>query len=875
MSNGDEEDLEEEEPTFIIPSKVEAGREEEEEEELLKKAREKLLAAGLSEEAVEPIIELIREIIRRGKLPSLPSPPYLRAGAEPVTDTERLRFRPYRPNIDQILAILAARQYDTAAADRIINTEGVVRWLEVGLPEQALEELERAGRRFRYERTEKPDDEREVYAPPGFRNDKDYTELVGAAAPEPAQVGEENQHHWVLDIFPPQAATREFTGFLHKPKESVGIGLVEHLQYKKGQEKSLWEILDERDPTAQEVFDIRALAGQASMEVTSRYFDYSQVVATFEDEFLPKAQEAVDNGEVETIEEYAPHFYLPFFTSELYAFWREFEKRYRYRKTGKKVRSQSVPEAIHAKEWAADLISCVLKPLLTSWDKAKKRLEVLWGTQDTRIENGDGIHNLRKIIDLIKDWLGKRRAKAHQIFNPADVKGSGDRWFAGLWDPFERKHLLIPLPGASDQQKQRIYRALYGWLMDLPDDFLLPSGPEAGVWHQNLHEWMISSFKTLTELSDQARGATITYKKLKEIWEPKLADFTGDEVIFGWWDRREKRLYAAFDPEHPDRKLRIALRDDFLTLLDWNWVMTAWIPDNCYYWQIPAYVNLRFRKNHLVGVEVTGQGVAEPNYLRHLGIAWEIWRCQPAQPLDQQLEEEVGEAELNHITNTLDLVVKRAHGMPDIRHGRPDMEAVVTKHRKRATYWMFRRMAEKYWIGAARAYKVLGAWMDETGYPDRIGDPAESDQLTLQSGFWQWACGAFDDLHGRGETSDDFGFTTGENDQFRRKEVMGRRLNYTILYDKKPPDDKRTAEVRRHEIGIWLQRWAGFPTVTWRDSIGREGATARMAERIRKDPPDPWAAIEADLVAMGKTEFQIMAVRAVYKTFHNHLLDNV
>ena len=259
------------------------------------------------------------------------------------------------------------------------------------------------------------------------------------------------------------------------------------------------------------------------------------------------------------------------------------------------------------------------------------------------------------------------------------------------------------------------------------------------------------------------------------------------------------------------------------------------------------------------------------NYYK--GFLYELWRNQPVKPYDQRIEHRTMKAERNHIVNTLEIVVEEDEGMPDADHDRPDFEEATARWRRRATYWMQRRMFELHNIGAARAFRHLGEWYGKYGFPARIGDPTESNRVMQNAGWMVWFGPAGDFMHGGAEYGDDVGMQW-EDDLARLKSgYESRKLTYQAVNDEAPGDDSRTANFRRRELGWELHRFAGFSFAKKQESKGKKGETAKLAERIRRK--EPWATIQADLAAMGKTARQIEAVRVIYETHSDRMVDLV
>jgi len=565
--------------------------------------------------------------------------PFLSSGAEPVSDIERLRLRNYKLSVDNMDRIMANRQLGDNLLDRITTDGGDVRWLEICPTPGFISQLPNQ-RRYRFERV-RGESTRfgRIYVPTGWRKHRDYLAEVSDLIPdnttqEPAlKVGTGaiksfEQHWWVLDNDKAERASRDFTGFLRMPRGEVA-GLFSMMLEDRG----LWQGLHEdQAPTKQEEFDIRAAYSDARQIIAREYFEFRHVCETFDEEFLPQYRREDEK-----------EFYLPFVACERDDLWAEFESRARERHSAHE--SQTVPEAIAAYERLADLVSVVIKPLLTAEtvtgdpefeSNTNSGMVILWGTQETRYASTDELNDLRKWIDAVKRFLGLRRSIAQLLHRVGDAKKVADEWYPGSWDDLSVEELLIPVPGATPEAEQKAREILFGPFATRPEYQDVRPGPETGAWHLRFLAEMVDSVNALIEMARYSHGAIITHTDLEEKWIPKLARWNREQdLICGWWDKHEKRLYAEYDPAHPRRILRATHKDDWFTWVDWRWIMTR--SDDYVFRQVAEYANIQFRLAGLEGVEMTIDG-PNPNYFDFEGTARKLWHNQPAGSVIERLK---------------------------------------------------------------------------------------------------------------------------------------------------------------------------------------------------------------------------------------------
>lgn len=593
-------------------------------------------------------------------IPMTINAPNLTAGADLVSDTERLRLRQYTVSLDGVLLLEADRRLSSNALDRRIDNQGMRRWLEVGLPPEYHAQLHDQ-RKYRFENDQQNGDipgankiSTPVYLPPGYeknkrnRNDpghKPYSELTigdvfftGMPLLDEGSVVKYHQHFWVLDLFNPERASRDFTGFNCIPNHLLKWRLRFLLE-----ERNLWQPLLNAtsidDLTPQERFDIVRAYTDAEVELTEYFFDYSNVVEVYDNQFLPTASAAGFGSDPEG---YGDTFYRWFRAQGRYSFWMKFEKTSRKRDDAR--RNQNIPEAIAASEELADLVSTVVSPLTSSLtteqeENIEKGLErkygilIHWGTEDVRYAPADELGDLRKSISAIQQSMMQHRTKAQLLLTPSHVKNIGDDWYPGSWDGVKKKDFVISLAGLSDEANAVLQQVLHGPYTEFDDDFVIDPGPMVGEWHNRRVVSIIDSFKTLLEMAQHVRkGGKITGENLHEKWLPGLIQYPNEKLVRGWWDvdfdngarpdgkRWPKgKLFAEYDPDHPEREFRAVSYHDWFYWQDPAWVMGLG-NDQYVFRQIVEYVNETFVDCGLDGVQVRID-TDDPNYFRHHDIA--------------------------------------------------------------------------------------------------------------------------------------------------------------------------------------------------------------------------------------------------------------
>ncbi len=659
-------------------------------------AREKMREAHIPEAEIERIIKVggapaEREEKHKG-IPTTTGAPKLTAGGDPVSDTERLHLRPYKANWDGALLLAAERQLRDSGVDRRVDMNGACRWLEVGLPLLYRKQLHDQ-RRYRFEWTTEDDVgvpfEGTYHLPPGFAGGRNYLKpaeenlphIYTLTVPSQLQVPDQPrqvmvpQHFWVMDLVKPERSSRDFTGFHCIPKHWLSFGLHWLLE-----QRGLWQPLVNAtsiaDLSLQQRFDIRRAFTDAEEANSTHFFNYRNVVTVF-DEFLEGAAAAGSSPE-----EFQDKFYTWFRAQSRYRYWSHVEKTARMRDKAHRV--QSIPEAIAAQEALTDLVSAVIRPLATSLTVEEEREDKViygillhWGTELVRYATADEINDLRKTIDGIKQYLMLHRTNAQQLLQLSHSKSAGDGWYPSSWDDVTKGDFVISIPELSGTANGILQQVLYGPIADYSDYFKVAPGPEVGEWHTRLLCRTIDSFNTLIEMADSVRpseGNLLTEKDLKERWNPKLINTLNDELVRGWWDEGEKRVYAEYDLGYPDREFRAAPYQDLLYWQDSAWAFGPG-DDQFVFPQIPEFTNGRFREAGLpesVRLRVDGP---DPNYFRHWIISREIWRTQPL---------------VNIWKRVMDEVVKPKIAAGDILGLRPDLGKFFTQlpTRHAGSWWV-------------------------------------------------------------------------------------------------------------------------------------------------------------------------------------------
>ena len=594
-----------------------------------------------------------------GGIPTTIQAPNLTSGADPVSDTERLRLRQYTLSVGGVALLEAARRLNSAGVDRRIETNGIRRWLEIGLPPRHLKQMHDQ-RKYRFQKLMgQPGDnpvQKTIYLPPGYHNGKNYMVPVPESAPEAPEsykVDQIPQHFWVLDMFKTERASREFTGFMCIPNYLLAMRLRSLLE-----ERGLWEPLkgasSKEDLNPQQRLDIVQALSHAEAAVTKHFYQYPNVGWVYDKQFLPSA-EAV--GLSENLDEFADTFYRWMRAQGRYEFWLTFESTSRRRDRAHRV--QDIPEAIAAAEALDDLVSAVMTPLSTSeieqgkgknWktgaQEDKFGVLIHWGTEDVRYANGDELHDPRKTIGGIQGYLMLHRTAAEMLLTLAHVKTAGDDWYPGSWDGVKKKDFMLSFPELPDVANDVLQQVLFGPYAECDDDFVIDPGPMVGEWHNRRIFRVIDSFNTLIEMAEHVReGGIFTDKDMRERWLPKLVQFANDDLVRGWWDEEfdngegypKGKLFAEYDKKYPRREFRAVPYYDWFYWQDPGWVMGI-ANDGYVFRQIVEYVIERFREAGMpesVKIEIDG---ADPNYFRHHDTAWEIVRNQPKQAVIRRLK---------------------------------------------------------------------------------------------------------------------------------------------------------------------------------------------------------------------------------------------
>lgn len=749
---------------------------------------ERLLLGEVEEEKKKRLGQRNRGGNGRGGrgIPTTTNAPNLTAGADLVSDTERLRLRQYTVSLDGVLLLEASRRLGSNALDRRMDNQGMRRWLEVGLPPEYHAQLHDQ-RKYRFENDQQNGDipgankiSTPVYLPPGYeknkrnRNDPDhkpYSELTsgdvfftGMPLLDEGSVVKYHQHFWVLDLFTPERASRDFTGFNCIPNHL----LVWRLRFLL-EERNLWQPLLNAtsidDLTFQERFDIVRAYTDAESELTEYFFDYGNVVEVYDNQFLPTAAAAVESPEKHTNK-----FYRWFRAQGRYSFWQKFERTSRKRNAAR--RNQNIPEAIAASEELADLVSTVVSPLTTSLtEEGEKDSEMVygilthWGTEDVRYAPADEVGDLRKSISAIQQSMMQHRTKAQLLLTPSHVKNIGDDWYPGSWDGVKKSDFVISLAGLSDEANAVLQQVLHGPYTEFDDDFVIDPGPMVGEWHNRRVVSIIDSFKTLLEMAAHVRkGGKITGENLHEKWLPGLIQHPNEKLVRGWWDANfdngarpdgkrwpKGKLFAEYDPDHPEREFRAVSYHDWFYWQDPAWVMGLG-NDQYVFRQIVEYINETFVDCGLDGVQVRID-TEDPNYFRHHDIAELITYSYDIEELKKRLRGIWAEAGRQRKVHTRPIYQKSLDGLPQeliARLDEPDadgkkfLQQLNKKSDRRVRIWAaFKSHGRK---GGIRGFQISEAVrLVEDGYGTDNGlskDKQQGRQADLI--MLAWLSGQFD-----------------------------------------------------------------------------------------------------------------------------------
>lgn len=203
--------------------------------------------------------------------------------------------------------------------------------------------------------------------------------------------------------------------------------------------------------------------------------------------------------------------------------------------------------------------------------------------------------------------------------------------------------------------------------------------------------------------------------------------------------------------------------------------------------------------------------------------------------------------------------------VPELLGKREDMEYMIWELRKRAIRWLRRRIAEKTFIGGARAFSgsAFGGLQDKSGFPNRIGDPDLSTYLTNEFGRQAWLSGVYDGLIGQAESTDMLFKTPDERLSAARSAIESRKMNIHYAWGKDP--GKATHRRKVEWVNEWLYGLAGY-----RPSQGR-----KLAELIVSGNGKNWNEVENQAVKDHKTRVELEVIYEVFCTFNNIPLDVV
>lgn len=253
-----------------------------------------------------------------------------------------------------------------------------------------------------------------------------------------------------------------------------------------------------------------------------------------------------------------------------------------------------------------------------------------------------------------------------------------------------------------------------------------------------------------------------------------------------------------------------------------------------------------------------------------------MWYFQPLEPIKESVEHALDEDERNHIFDTLETVVKHTKGLPcavvpsgyylpdgSILPPRDDMEEMIGELRKRTIRWLRRRIAEKIFIGGARAFtgSTFGSLTDKSGFPHRINDPNLTHYLFNEFGRQAWLSGVYDGLMGQAESKDMLFKSPDEELSTARSAIESRKMNIHYAVGKKP--GKATRRRKIEWVTEWLYGLAGY-----RPSDGR-----KIAELIVDG--SEWDFIERQAIRDRKSAVEMEVIEEVFSTFHNVPLDVV
>jgi len=350
--------------------------------------------------------------------------------------------------------------------------------------------------------------------------------------------------------------------------------------------------------------------------------------------------------------------------------------------------TQTIKESIAAEEALLNMVSTVLrKPLLAIYQPEEGgwfQLRVLH-VEVVVFASEDELNDLCKTVRHRKQWLGLERAKALARVGPGDVTKLPNEWYLASADPTVLRDITFPNLVDPASHLGYVWELAQEWARrtgNNPLDYKLPAAPEIGGWHLREIHALSESFNTLLEMAEVVReGGAITDKDLREKYFPKLVQYEPEvrpgvpSVIWIYWEEKsnKEKIPHTFEEwqtaGRPEKWVpHAAPYRDIALWYDWWWVMAL---DQYVYPELVEYVNRQFREAGLVNAdgELTVRVTAdEPssNYFQHHDIAREIWRLQPAKPIEDRIRRSLREEEDTGSVDLRPTIRRNISGLPFI-----------------------------------------------------------------------------------------------------------------------------------------------------------------------------------------------------------------
>lgn len=569
------------------------------------------------------------------------------------------------------------------------------------------------------------------------------------------------------------------------------------------------------------------------------------------------------------------------------------------------VRFQSVEESVAAAEAMWDTFSTVLQEPLIEEYEAPYSEQFLCGVLRGDVElvvfaSANEWNDVRKIVDMRKVRLGWQRKLALALVDKGEPFGIGDKWPFGPMGDVRVKDLIF----APEDPKDPDYvpTTYIGPLAALPRDFNLGDGNRLFTIHAKVAEKVSRAINSIENdlLGKVESGEPIHYQEVEKL---PLINWAPEDIYFTYWEKDSRgNLTVPHTPAEwvaagkPDWEPHGVPRFDWALWANWRYV-TEHLHLIAY--QAATLLNEQAERLGLnsvipgesVTIPTRYDGTPETNFFDLERPAWQVWRLQPLGPIERIINFHIGEAKENREVDLLSIFLKLVDGFPSGRQGRNDIEEMFWAKRKDIFFWMDDRMAEQHNFLGMRQFRDFVSWMAK-GLWTRIGDTPEARmegvRMLQKAGFWLYmSAKAGDTIQGLGESHDYLNYPLEQKADMAAL-IRSRSLTRSLATDKNLDKRNYTNSYLRYEISLRLKD-AGFDSPTWRQNSKLDGATARVAEKIRATEPKTeklqdyrewekcWEEVRKfilDNLPSGRTEDDIdfRIIRSWYYTFHSLLV---